>query len=108
MNSGKPRGKNLHSGDGFPLSSSLVCSLKEVTLCPDLGCFFPLLSFSAASALVADPVGARQSLPAHLEHIARVVLVSAKPVNKPVLKAVLQNKYFRNLKGVANVLSECF
>lgn len=75
----------------FPLSSGLVCTLKKVTPAPDLGCFFPLLSFPAAPALIADPMGSQaDTLPAHLEHTARVVLVPAKPVNKSVLKEVLK------------------
>lgn len=85
-----------------------MCSLKKVSLAPDFGCFFPLLSSCASSSLIADPMGARQSLPAHLEHIARVLLVPAKPVNKSVLQEVLQKMYFRNLKGVFSLSASEF
>lgn len=107
MNSGKPRGEKLHDGDMISFELWAGVHFKKVSLAPDLGCFSPLLSSSATSSLIADPTGARQSLPAHLEHTARVVLLPAKPVNKYVLQEVLQKMYFRNLKGVASVLSEC-
>lgn len=50
-------------------SSGLLCALQQATLPPDLD-FSPLLSSSALSALIANPLGEGWLLPAFLENLS--------------------------------------